>query len=184
MTGTTLYRHQCKAVALTDCLSRSFSKHRLVGYCQTPRRLLFGTWDGAVYLDANDTETDLTQVYEARLFSEAGELRWLRDPESDGLGRAAWLSETDDCPEEFSALDALTELGIIDQFQLGSSVVPNRVLTQSRAHLPGVPSGQRGVYRIREYIGAAPGEAGTQGNRIIVEQRSLGIEAWTEGDAS
>jgi len=179
-----LYRYQSAAIALADCLAQSFAKRRLLGYCQTPRSLLSGTWDGGAYQDEQDADADLGQVYEARFFSDDGELRWLRDPQTDRLGQAAWLSEIEACPDGFSALDALQELAKIDQFDLRGGIVPNRILTQSRARLPGVPKGQRGVYRLREYIGPAPGEAGKQGNRIIVEQRILGIAAWVEGDPS
>ena len=183
MSTITLYRYQRSGIALAVCLADAFARATLIGYAQTPRRLLFGRWDGATFVDAGGRPLDLAQAYEARLFCEAGELRWLREPETGAGGRAAWISETDAAPTGFQAIEPLLQdLEPLDQLGIGDGL-PNRIIAQTRARLPGIAEGQRGAYCIREYIGPAPGEAGRQGNHIVVEQRILGIAVWNEGGA-
>ncbi len=189
----TLYRWRRDRIGLAACLRDCFSGQRLMGWCQTPRHLFLLGWDGAAVLDwtgkALEGPDPLGQVYEARFFHSGGdpdgELRWLRDPETDGFGRAAWVSETDRwAPRGFETADVLSDLEPLDALATPGGTIPNRILIQARAELPGIPPGEPAVYRIREYMGPAPEPAGDHGNWIVVEQRILGIRPLNGGGAN
>jgi hypothetical protein len=71
--------------------SRGFEP-RLAGLLYTPHWCGLVRWaDGRAEMP--NESVDLDQVYEARFFNNTLELRWLRDPESNGVGQAACLSE-------------------------------------------------------------------------------------------
>jgi len=109
---TCLYRFTRADVALADCLAQSFSTAKLQGLLQAPREVRLIRWPG---LDKQAADALLPQVYEARLFNEQGELRWLRDPDAAGTGRAAWITEADvAAPAGFTPIESLTELEIRD----------------------------------------------------------------------
>lgn len=155
---TTLHQYHQEKVKLADCLSDSFAGVRLEGFLQTPSRLIW--LDGT----QNPAGVDgLEQAYEARLFCDRGELRWLRDPESAGDGRAAWLSEQNHAPDAFEELDCIQAEDIIDGQILAYPPNP---------HDADAPA-DFGGYAIREYIGYAPGTAGEDGNLMVREQRIL-----------
>lgn len=181
---TALHRFRRPEVGLTACICEGFAGRPMQGYCQTPRRLFFLTWDGQqlrtpVGHSGQNTgpqtgaegPADLDEVYEARFFDEVGELRWLRNPETDGEGTAAWLSKEGAVPSGFTHLDSPT---ITATHEI-------RIIAQQRAVLPGIPPDTRASYVIREYFGPAPGQAGEDGNQMVVEQRILRIEPWKEG---
>ena len=153
---TTLYRFARTGVALPNCLAESFAERRLRGLIQGPGRLIVLDWDGR-----RPDPPDLGQAYEARLFCESGELRWLRDPATADLGRAAWVSEDAEPPEGFAALAVIQDL----------ETLPARILSYGE-RFPGAPAhAEIGGYEIREYIGRARGSAGEDGNMTVVEQR-------------
>lgn len=158
---TDLYRYRAAGTGLSECLAGAFGGRRLIGFAQSPGRLLWLVWDGQ-----RCDPSGLDQVYEARLFCEQGELRWLRDPESDGAGRAAWVSEQASAPTGFEPIaPALSDLDFVD----------GRIISYGE-DFPGAEVPKTiGAYALREYIGPAPGTAGEDGNRVVVEQRILGI---------
>ncbi len=155
-----LYRFAHSNLTLEDCLMGSFARLPMQGLAQTPRVWELVEWDGQDLLGP----VDIDQVYEVRLFCAAGELRWLRDAESVGQGRAAWISECADVPEGFAPVDT-RELEPLD----------GQILSYGDG-IAGEPvhDGVAG-YAIREYIGQAPGTAGEDGNMIVVEQRILRV---------
>jgi len=182
---TTLYRYRRSGATLADCLAAVAApapNGALTGYCHSPRWTRFGTVDvqGSlifVRTPGPATADNLGQIYEARFFCEAGELRWLRDPEGVGTGQAAWVSEIEGAPKDFEALKPFTDLEILRDPKTDKPDV--RIVAQERAELPGIAPGERAAYVIREYIGPAPGQAGEDGNRMVVEQRILRIAPWT-----
>lgn len=82
------------------------------------------------------------------------------------------MSEAEGAPEGFEPLDALADLEVLQEPE-------GRIAAQTRAELPGISVGERAGYVIREYIGLAPGQAGRDGNFMLVEQRILALEPWT-----
>lgn len=161
----------------------------LQGYGLSPARFVFLRWNGAA-LETGREDDALAQVYEARLFEpEAVELRWLRDaadPEPRGV--AVLLSETARSLEGWQPLETVDYEGWIDEAsQLGTPVAADAAAREGwwrfdaprhgKLELPvsQACAGQRLLLRRREYLGLAPGEAGRDGNRQIVETRLL---AW------
>ncbi len=161
---TILYRFQRANLTLAHCLTDAFAGRSLLGLLQSPRAWRLATWDGQ---DAGPLKLD--QVYEARLFCEEGELRWLRDPAATGQGRAGWISELAYTPKGFEPVDSRA-LETID----------GTILSYAKG-FPGadVPDDVAG-YTIREYIGSASGMAGEDGNMIVVEHRILRVLARTQ----
>lgn len=193
----TLFRYAQPAVMLAECLKSAFGDRLLIGWCQTPRHLITLSNKGIDWHDhagkpIEDVTVALTEAYEACLFcpevtqdqmdetepklATGGELRWLRDPSTVGLGRAVWLSERDWCPTGFEPIAPMVGLDVIDHIVTPDGMVTNRIVTQTRAMLPGVTPGSHGCYRIREYIGPAPAPAGKHGNHLVVARRIIGIE--------
>lgn len=184
----TLYGMRKQGISLAAALHVAAPGFALVGFCASPASAFFARWDGAT-LHPGDTG-DLGQVYEARLFAVAGELRWLRDPESaSGLGDAAWLAETAVGLDDWTALSPLENLDAIDGQRLLTGVLGRpgedgwSVMNAPRHGQVTVPVafpakdavGRRLAMTVREYLGDAPGSAGEDGNRLVVEERLLSI---------
>ena len=158
-----VYRFTRADVTLAACLADSFSATKLHGLFQTPGEVRLIAWPG---LEQDGADALMPQVYEARLFNSQGELRWLRNPEFGGTGRAAWITDADaTAPAGFSPIASLTGLEIRDDRVLSYGI------DSSGAD---IPEGFGG-YRVREYIGRAADPAGADGNCIVIEQRVVGI---------
>jgi CRISPR-associated protein (TIGR03984 family) len=177
-----------RSIGLAAALQAVASNTALVGFCASPAAIFFVRWDGAT-LHPGDAG-DLGQVYEARLFAVAGELRWLRDPENAaGLGSAAWLAETPLGVDDWTALSPLRNLDAIDGQRLLTGVLgrpgeagwsfmnaPRHGQVSVPVAFPGKDAvGRRLAMTAREYLGDAPGSAGEDGNRLVVEERLLSI---------
>jgi CRISPR-associated protein (TIGR03984 family) len=180
----TLYSLRRQGAGLGDALQDVAAGEVVVGFCYSPTRVFFVRWDGAT-LETGDP-ADLGQVYEARLFAEAGELRWLRDPAHvDGFGDAVWLSESRVECAGWVPLSPLVGLEAIAGQRLLTGVLGKPVKAGwSSMHAPrhgevAVPAvgaaGQRLCFTLREYLGQAPGTAGEDGIRLVVEERLLAI---------
>jgi hypothetical protein len=171
---TSLYRYRRRDASLSDCLAAVAANAPLHGYCHSPRWTRFGACDGRGLLtfagqESGAATAPLDQIYEARFFCDSGELRWLRDPESDGTGQGAWVSEVQGVPEGFESIDTLD----------GLTAMTGQIAIQHRAELPAPLRADPAAYVIREYIARAPGQAGQDGNCMVVEQRILRIAPWT-----
>lgn len=180
----TLYSLIRQEIGLTDALHGAAAGEVLVGFCYSPAHVFFVRWDGGA-LETGDGG-NLAQVYEARLFAEAGELRWLRDPEHvQGHGDAVWLSESPVQRSGWTRLSPLEGLEPIAGQRLLTGLLGKPVKAGwSSMHAPrhgevAVPAvgaaGQRLCFTLREYLGQAPGTAGEDGNRLVVEERLLSI---------
>lgn len=134
---------------------------------------------------------EIDQVYEARLATEAFELRWLRDPTcAAGTGSAALTSETDlpllplGWKQEPNLVDVTchdTPLLLTAQPAREQTAEARWLTVDAPRHgklaLPceGAPAtGQRLAWRWREYLGPAEGHAGEDGNQTVVAARLAG----------
>lgn len=167
----------------------------------TPNTCQFGRWKEGNIFDAEDKAIALEQVFEIRLFAKTAELRWLRDPSTDGLGNAVYLF--DEHSEalfngegwEKETLNNLT--GQENHYLLWGKYWPSEnenlangwgCLAASRIGELFVPvpdlnqKEQRVRLKTREYFGLprnANGSltlAGQHGNQVVVEERWLGLE--------
>lgn len=186
---TMLYTQRRDAVTLNEALA-ALPGQTLVGFCMTPAKFAFARWIGKTVETADSI--DLAQVYEARFFNETGELRWLRDPATAGFGTAVWIAETEitlteweqPCPLPLDVEPILET----DAHRLltGKLAEPHESLAgwswmnaprHGKVAVPvsGGNSQQRLAYVVREYLGSAPGSAGKDGNKMVVEERIIGI---------
>ena len=136
---------------------------------------------------ADGEEIDLTDVFDARVFEEEMELRWLH--EAEGKGRAVLLYEGVE-RAEWSAVEGWRELPIIEATEpieqtyllWGTAMEPagtgwSRLATAQIGALDVPltdPLGKRVVLRAREYLGEY-----LDGNIAVAEERLLGLEVAT-----
>ena len=160
--------------------------------CQFAR---LGHNNGVIALLNHENEpieaSDLAQVFEARIFNENAELRWLN--QSAGLGRAVFLWEESASPQApatntaingYDPIETLTELECLEQDYLlwGEGwTKPDQWgegwsrLTLARIGPLAVPikdlhQHQSAVMKVREYL-----KADDYGNLSVVEERLLGV---------
>ena len=200
MTTKLLSRYRDE-VSLMEALT-VFHGRQPVGFCYTPSACPWVRWrDGKA--ESAVADFDLSQVYEARFFDEKGELRWLRDPSADGVGRAVYLTESADgvSNEEWKELPPIDvddgdviESGYLLWGQVCECVdpLPGKSwfwMSTARIGTLAVPlaaegdqPGQSVRLGYREYLGLDPGYAGEHGNMAVLEQRLLKLKVWKEGN--
>jgi CRISPR-associated protein (TIGR03984 family) len=185
MTTLTLHAWRKTAVTLTDALAAI--PDELTGFCASPQAFRFARLRGGTLECAID---DTSQIIEARLGNEEAELRWLRDPAGRGEGEVVLLAETRrSMPDGWASLPALEGLRACDSLRLlTGTLAPEspqpgwRAMNAPRHGVVAVPVGsdqlahKRLKWCVREYLGPAPGSAGEDGNRIVVEERLLGLK--------
>lgn len=183
-----LYTLRRDAVTLNAALE-AFPDQTLAGFCMTPAKFVFAQWNGKAVETAD--VIDLTQVYEARFFNATGELRWLRDPAADGSGSAVWMTETETMLNGWDTVNPHLEvepLSDTDTHRLLIGVWAEShesLVGWSRMNAPrhgkvaipftGGNARQQLAYVVREYLGYAPGSAGDDENKMVVEERIIGI---------
>ncbi len=176
-----LYGYSVAGVRLADALAL-FSDVELTGYVQTPAHFLFCKWNNSTLEFGIAGEPE--QIYEAKLFCEAGEFRWVRNPQFGLAGNAAWVSETE---KSLSGWEPQTPLDVLpidgDRLMTGNVTSAHDRLAgwswmdaprHGKVALPASGIG-RPVFRVREYLGNAPGSAGEDGNRMVIEERITAI---------
>lgn len=166
----------------------------LVGYCISPAAFQFAQWQSSGLFCGPGQPLNgdqlAHQIYEARFFGADGELRWQRGTSRDQKGsRAAWVGEAELTAVGWHQADPLHDLTpLADGHRLLTGTLGERLDTGWwRMHAPRhgevtVPIGEaqpgwRPAYLVREYLGNAAGAAGEDGNRIVVEERMVGIIA-------
>ena len=182
---STLYSWRKEAITLADAL-QSLAANDLTGFCMGPAHFRFAHSQGGQLQFSECLE--LEQVYEARFFNAELELRWLRDPARQGAGMAVCLAESPLDLDGWKKLDDLTAEPLADSTRPMTGTLGGEpdestgwpLMDAPRHGQVAVPltnndPGKRPAYRVREYLGAAPGEAGVDGNRMVVEERIVGI---------
>lgn len=183
---TTLHSWHKENCTLIDALQGI--DQELIGYCMSPQHFRF------TRILNGDIETAeplaLDQVYEARFCNETVELRWLRNPENKDKGDALLLmEESASLPSEWKMQQSLKDLETLDGQRLmtgtlgGDADKPGwRMMDAPRHGKVAIPfSGEAGekmklAWNVREYIGNAPGLAGEDKNRMVIEERILGVQ--------
>jgi len=145
------------------------------------RALLYTPTD-CVFDWAEDATADLDPAtFEARVFGERGELRWLRDPVGAGEGRATVLVDGADPGESFEAVEMV---GTIERRYLlwgrGTGSVKGRHSTLGTARighriipLAGIGKDTYVRLRAREYVAVDD-----HGNAYVDEERLYGLEPY------
>lgn len=171
--------------ALTACLSVLAIK-KAVALLYTPQHCELAVLENGVLCQSDGEAVDLTKVFEARVFNEDAELRWLN--EQDGIGRAVLLSDKELTVDQ---LDKDASLSVLDE-QLeqtyllwGEGIDPKKAglpaawsrLTTARigkldVPVSGVGKSERVQLRVKEYLAVCD----LHGNVAVVEERLLKLE--------
>lgn len=179
-----------------------------IGLFYTPQQCQFVRYDNGEIRDANGNLFKLEQVFEARLFHSNAELRWLRDPNTNGLGRAVYLFENTKNMFSFDEPDwqlhTLSNLTVHKNHYLlwgkqwqyndknsqnqrldqGWSLLANAQIGKLPVPVPNLQKNQRIRLKTREYFGlphdanGKPTLAAQHGNQVVVEERWLSLEAY------
>jgi CRISPR-associated protein (TIGR03984 family) len=169
----------------------------LTGLCYGPNRCFFVRWkNGALEFPSDDSKNEWPRVYEARFFDADGELRWWRNPQGRGEGSAVYLSETNRGLEGWKDQSPSNGLTPVDGgYLLRGERLDNAGLPAGWYWLSSAAVGKLAVpfdfggcakeirrlsLCVREYIGLAPGRAGEDGNRAVVEERWLELKCAEE----
>lgn len=181
---TKLYSWCRDAITLTDAL-QTLAKP-LTGFCMSPARFCFAHWQDTKQLQLGQDPPAINQIYEARFFNAELELRWLRDPAGDGTGMAVRLSESDINLADWQANVTLDVEPLPDSYRLMTGTLSTEIDEKTQWPLMNAPrhgkvavpvksstTGGRLAYLVREYLGPAPGKAGEDGNRMVVEERII-----------
>jgi len=171
-----------------------------VGLFYTPNQCQFGRWKGGEITDAQDKIIALKDIFEARLFHETAEMRWLREPNTDELGTAVYLFDTQPSFKgEGWQKEILSELtkgenqyllwgeywNTQQELAAGWSCLATARIGELFIPEPNLQKrNQRVVLKTLEYFGLpydAEGNLtlhGEQGNQVVVEERWLNLETY------
>ena len=202
MTGETTALHvwHAEARTLAEALSLAPAVHGGVALLATPRHYVVGVAGDGLCVDATGQPVRLDEVFEARCFTLAGELRWLADPRaSQGRGTMALLAEDVEAGMALAAA-GVTPSSIDAVATIGGNGADHGYLLWGRAsrtaqgtvalsegriapisvpadHLTAWPATHtpRIQLHVREYIALEP----LHGNCYVAEERLLGL-AWTD----
>jgi|GEM_PF-5231568 len=184
---TTLYRHCRTPVTLTDVLA-TLNGEGWIGLVYTPN------WAGLVrYIDAQldspDYKVEPDQVFEARFFNKEQELRWLRHLTGDRTGDAVCLTEKKQALPDWKPMGSWTDLEPLEGQYLiagwgcpldpllkkGWSQVTNASIGTRSIPIAGLKVNGCCYLHYREYLGRPVGNAGNDGNCVVLEERLIGL---------
>jgi len=191
MNQVVLFARAAEAVTLQEAVTQAAAALRgdgaPVAILYTPRqcRLAVLTPEGELRGPAG-LMPDLSEAFEARVFSGQGELRWLH--QADGRGRAVLLSEQDISRYLAEPVPDLTTVAIKDHEYLlwgkGTGASPAAGWSRLSAArigtldvpVPDVKDGESVCLRAREYLALAATEGEEDhGNVAVLEERLLGM---------
>lgn len=183
---TTLNSGTQDGITLAQALA-AFADRSMAGLIYLPTWCGLVRWTGTV-LETSGEWVDVAQVFEARLFDDTVEMRWLREPSGDGTGYAVYVSEGSLSLEDWALLPPRPDLYPLDGCYLlagqggepdglpdGWSRLSSAAIGCIAAPIGGIPAGGRVTLRYREYLGRADGPAGEDGNWAVVEERLLNL---------
>lgn len=183
----TLHARTSHSISLEDTLNAvktQFEKDTTVGLFYTPRWCRFGQVhpDGSVTSPGGVMQLD--EVFEARVFNEKVELRWLNEvDEPDGLGTAVLLSEEDIGKYLKSNVEQLEAIATHPQTYLlwgeGTTTVPRNGwsrLSTARIGKLDIPLADVTQGRVLLHSLEYWGEVDKYGNVAVVEERLTGLK--------
>lgn len=174
--------------AITNChgiLENAFAKHGRspIALLYSPNACQLLCLKSGYLYNANDQIIhDLSDVFEARIFTEDNELRWLN--RNSGNGKAVLLSESEQSINNFTLLEADTYDVLPQQYLLWGKKATNQPtnwlsLSEARIGKLEVPinhslkNEERVYLKSCEYIA----KADCYGNYMIAEERLVKLEA-------
>lgn len=204
MNGTILYRYSARGLALDEAAA-AFAKSLAAASGQgtvavtallyAPASCGFAVYDGGRWKNA-EGPMDASRVFEARLFSQSAELRWLNDPSIEAAHAAVIVSERQ-LPLLHQAEDSLAEArgrwqehnlpvmrgpqqryllwgeGLGRYMGNGWSALAAARIGKLHVPLPGVGAQGRVQLVAQEYL-----QEREHGNMVVAEERLLGLETY------
>lgn len=189
MAETTLHIWTHPDLSLVNALSAA-GKTGAIALVYTPTTCRFAILNETRLEDDTGVAVDLDQVFELRCFVAGAELRWLRDAQRNGPGRAVLLSETTDGPTDWTSSHIDGLIGHTNHYLLWGQAMETKpdadtvpsgwvVLASARiGELPVPHSGRlepgQGLRLVTtEYLGLAPeGTAARRhGNWVVRAER-------------
>lgn len=187
MSQTTLFVHHCECVSLAEALSAfvAVGGEGAIALLYSPRSCEFAVLASGELRGCEGRPVDFSAVFEARVFNEDAELRWLNDPGHAGRHRAVILAEQD-CSASLGDSWSKKLIAIIDTLdqtyllwgegtgksmptgwsQLGAARIGALPIP-----LAGVGKKQRVLLETREYLE----EEQEHGNVLVRDERLRGL---------
>jgi CRISPR-associated protein (TIGR03984 family) len=182
--AVTLHQASLNSVTLLEALEQYRKCFDIaVGLFYSPAKCHFGQVRGQTVAKEQGEIADLTGVFEARIFNENAEMRWLQ--QSAGLGKAILLFESNDVtqtyvqgdsellqaihsnPQEYvlwgqgNARSAFNGWSYLSEARIGQMAVP----------ISNIGTSERVALRVKEYLQ----ECDDQGNVAVVEERLMSL---------
>jgi CRISPR-associated protein (TIGR03984 family) len=173
-----------KNVSLPEALEKCGNKYftSAIGLFYSPISCAFGKVANTKIINYKGQDLSLGDVFEARIFNERAELRWLN--EANGRGRAVLISEEAIDSEVGEALKPVLSIHQIDQQYLlwgegteGSAINGWSWLSAARigklaVPIPGVQNNERVRLQVCEYLSVSD----RHGNVVVAEERLWGLQ--------
>jgi CRISPR-associated protein (TIGR03984 family) len=189
--AVTLHQASLHSVTLLEALEQ-YRKcfDTAVGLFYSPTKCHFGQVRGQTVANEQGKVDDLIGVFEARIFNDNAELRWLQ--QSAGLGKAVLLFESNDVNKTYIQEDSelLQAIHSIPQQYIlwgqrnarsafnGWSYLSEARIGQIAVPISNIGTRERVALRVREYLQ----ECDDQGNVAVVEERLIGLAKVTVAD--
>lgn len=178
-----LYGQASADIRLADALDHCQSCFQdAVGLFYSPTSCWMARVQGTQVTDDLGNVIDMERVFEARIFNQDAELRWLN--ELNGTGQAVLLQDSDQPLYLAQKIEELNAVKVIDQFpyilwgQVDHSEGDWSHVSEARVGELKVPLGAQQTkgriqLRVREYLIRND----EHGNVVVGEERLLGLEA-------
>ncbi len=180
----TLHSTCLKNVSLPEALEKCGNKYftSAVGLFYSPISCAFGKVATTAVIDYKGQNLSLGDVFEARIFNEHAELRWLN--EANGRGRAMLISEEAINSEVGETLEPVRWIHQIDQQYLlwgegtgGEAIDGWSWLSAARigklaVPIPGIQRNERVRLQVCEYLSVSD----RHGNVVVAEERLWGLQ--------
>jgi CRISPR-associated protein (TIGR03984 family) len=180
----TLHHASLDSVTLLEALEQYKKCFELaVGIFYSPTKCHFGQVRGQTVANEEGKVAKLIGVFEARIFNDNAELRWLQ--QSAGLGKAVLLFESNNVTQAYVQKDSDTLQAIhsIPQEYIlwgqgnarsafnGWSYLSEARIGQIAVPISNIGTKERVALQVKEYLQ----ECDDQGNVAVVEERLIGL---------
>lgn len=187
--SVSLYTYTRRMLSLKDALEAFavvVGPKRATAILYSLRRCDLASLADGTLFGSDDKPMDIATVFEARVFNESAELRWLNDPSPEKRHRAVILAESDHSEKlpDWTLDDSPTVIETLPQTYLlwgegtsrpmaeGWSELATPRIGALSVPLAGVAPHQRVLLRSVEYLAEAE-----HGNVIVFDERLSGLEA-------
>jgi CRISPR-associated protein (TIGR03984 family) len=182
--AVTLHHASLNSVTLLEALKQCHKCFdTAVGLFYSPTKCHFGQVRGHTVTSEKDEVDDLIGVFEARIFNNNAELRWLQ--QSAGLGKAVLIFESNDVTQAYiqkvsAPLQAIHSIS--QQYILwgqgnaqpafnGWSYLSEARIGQIAVPISNIETKERVALQVKEYLQ----ECDDQGNIAVVEERLISL---------